>query len=324
MTMGTALATSGAYARVRHPQYVGFMAVMVGFLLQWPTIPTLVIFPVLVAMYRRLAIAEEREVRIRFGTAWDEYACRTGDERQGERRVGADVEPDDEGDHRDEHDDGHEEAGDGVGQTLDRRLRPLGLTDEVSWTQRFINTSGTKVAPNTSTAITATRTGRVSRAPSPTRRVRSATSARRAAASTSSPSPAPFPPAAALSTSPPDASRASPSTTRVPRSMFIAQVNSYRPGRVGVNSTTVCSNGARKRLMASSGKTTRDEQSPSSWRSKVSRKRVPVRTWTTAGDLPSSYRVLSVVGTTAIAVPRSSDALLALFQRCDCRLGDCR
>ena len=71
------LATGGPYARVRHPQYVGFIAVMVGFLLQWPTIPTLVMFPVPLAMYRRLALAEERDVRASFGGAWDEYARRT-------------------------------------------------------------------------------------------------------------------------------------------------------------------------------------------------------------------------------------------------------
>ena len=71
------LATTGPYARLRHPQYAGFLAVMIGFLLQWPTIPTLVMFPVLVAMYRRLAISEEREVQRRFGAAWDDYARHT-------------------------------------------------------------------------------------------------------------------------------------------------------------------------------------------------------------------------------------------------------
>jgi protein-S-isoprenylcysteine O-methyltransferase Ste14 len=71
------MAVAGLYARVRHPQYAGFMAIMVGFLLQWPTIPTLVMFPVLVLVYRRLAIAEERETRERFGDDWDAYASRT-------------------------------------------------------------------------------------------------------------------------------------------------------------------------------------------------------------------------------------------------------
>lgn len=50
---------------------------MVGFLLQWPTLTTLVVFPFLVMIYRRLSIAEEREVRARFGPAWDAYAAVT-------------------------------------------------------------------------------------------------------------------------------------------------------------------------------------------------------------------------------------------------------
>src|SRR5262245_10672757 len=49
------LATTGPYAYVRHPQYVGFILIMLGFLLQWPTIPTLIMFPILLYMYARLA-----------------------------------------------------------------------------------------------------------------------------------------------------------------------------------------------------------------------------------------------------------------------------
>ena len=71
------LATGGPYARIRHPQYLGFILIMIGFLLQWPTLPTLVMFPVLVLIYRRLAIREEEEVRERFGPAWDAYAAHT-------------------------------------------------------------------------------------------------------------------------------------------------------------------------------------------------------------------------------------------------------
>ncbi|QGG94123.1 methyltransferase family protein [Actinomarinicola tropica] len=71
------LAVTGPYAYVRHPQYAGFLAVMVGFLLQWPTLPTLVMFPVLVVIYRRLSISEERAVRDTFGPAWDAYAAVT-------------------------------------------------------------------------------------------------------------------------------------------------------------------------------------------------------------------------------------------------------
>jgi len=71
------LATTGAYEYVRHPQYVAFILIMFGFLLQWPTLVTLVMFPVLVTVYVRLARREEREVRVRFGATWDDYAART-------------------------------------------------------------------------------------------------------------------------------------------------------------------------------------------------------------------------------------------------------
>jgi protein-S-isoprenylcysteine O-methyltransferase Ste14 len=69
------LATGGAYARVRHPQYLGLILIMVGFLLQWPTLATLVMFPVLVVVYRRLALREERDVCAECGAAYDAYAA---------------------------------------------------------------------------------------------------------------------------------------------------------------------------------------------------------------------------------------------------------
>lgn len=71
-----ALATTGPYAYVRHPQYVGFILIMLGFLFQWPTLLTLGMFPVLVWMYVRLARQEEREVRAEYGDAYDRYAAR--------------------------------------------------------------------------------------------------------------------------------------------------------------------------------------------------------------------------------------------------------
>lgn len=74
---GRTLAASGPYARIRHPQYVAFVLIMFGFLLQWPTILTLAMFPVLVWMYTRLARSEETEARKEFGKAWDEYAQKT-------------------------------------------------------------------------------------------------------------------------------------------------------------------------------------------------------------------------------------------------------
>lgn len=71
------LATDGPYACIRHPQYVGFILIMFGFLLQWPTLVTLVMFPILVWMYLRLAKSEERESHNVFGKEWEEYAKHT-------------------------------------------------------------------------------------------------------------------------------------------------------------------------------------------------------------------------------------------------------
>lgn len=67
------LATTGVYAWVRHPQYGGFVLVMFGFLLQWPTLLTAAMFPVLVVMYWRLARREEQEVLAQFGEAYARY-----------------------------------------------------------------------------------------------------------------------------------------------------------------------------------------------------------------------------------------------------------
>jgi methanethiol S-methyltransferase len=67
------LAATGVYGRIRHPQYVGFVLVMFGFLLQWPTLLTLAMFPVLVFMYARLARMEERESLREFGDQYRAY-----------------------------------------------------------------------------------------------------------------------------------------------------------------------------------------------------------------------------------------------------------
>lgn len=70
------LATDGPYARVRHPQYIAFVLVMFGFLLQWPTLITLVLFPVMVTLYVRLARREERDALAEFGDDYRRYAAR--------------------------------------------------------------------------------------------------------------------------------------------------------------------------------------------------------------------------------------------------------
>jgi protein-S-isoprenylcysteine O-methyltransferase Ste14 len=71
------LAVTGPYASVRHPQYVGFILIMLGFLVQWPTLITLLMFPILVTMYVRLARREEREVLTACGETYTRYAANT-------------------------------------------------------------------------------------------------------------------------------------------------------------------------------------------------------------------------------------------------------
>ncbi len=70
------LAISGPYGKIRHPQYVGFILIMAGFLVQWPTILTLAMFPILTIMYWRLALHEEREVEAELGEMYREYAAK--------------------------------------------------------------------------------------------------------------------------------------------------------------------------------------------------------------------------------------------------------
>lgn len=71
------LATQGLYARMQHPQYLGFILIMTGFLLQWPTLLTIAMYPVLVYMYMRLAKNEEKAAEAEFGEQWRQYALET-------------------------------------------------------------------------------------------------------------------------------------------------------------------------------------------------------------------------------------------------------
>ena len=70
------LATTGPYAYVRHPQYVGFVLIMIGFLLQWPTLLTVAMFPVLIFMYYKLSLHEENEVTSSLRETYQAYASR--------------------------------------------------------------------------------------------------------------------------------------------------------------------------------------------------------------------------------------------------------
>lgn len=71
------LVTEGTYAYVRHPQYSGLFLVMIGMLIQWPTIITALMFPVLVLVYYRLSKREESEMILTFGEEYARYAEKT-------------------------------------------------------------------------------------------------------------------------------------------------------------------------------------------------------------------------------------------------------
>lgn len=67
------LVTSGLYQRVRHPQYSALFLITLGMLVQWPTIITLAMWPILMLMYYRLARREEKEMESRFNDTYIAY-----------------------------------------------------------------------------------------------------------------------------------------------------------------------------------------------------------------------------------------------------------
>jgi protein-S-isoprenylcysteine O-methyltransferase Ste14 len=67
------LVTGGPYAYVRHPQYSALFLVMIGMLFEWPTIITILMFPVLTFIYYRLAKREEQDMLILFGYEYTRY-----------------------------------------------------------------------------------------------------------------------------------------------------------------------------------------------------------------------------------------------------------
>lgn len=67
------MVTSGLYRLIRHPQYFGIFLITVGFLIQWPTIITVAMWPILAVMYYRLARREEKGMLAEFGERYFEY-----------------------------------------------------------------------------------------------------------------------------------------------------------------------------------------------------------------------------------------------------------
>lgn len=70
------LVTTGVYARLRHPQYSGFLLMTLGMNLEWTTLFTLTLWPVLAYMYYQLARREEKEMEERFGQTYRQYMQR--------------------------------------------------------------------------------------------------------------------------------------------------------------------------------------------------------------------------------------------------------
>ncbi len=74
---GDRLVTDGVYAYVRHPQYTGIFVITLGFMIQWPTLPTLILWPFVIRMYVRLARREEQDVLATLPEAYRQYMSRT-------------------------------------------------------------------------------------------------------------------------------------------------------------------------------------------------------------------------------------------------------
>lgn len=70
---GDKLVTEGVYSYVRHPQYSGLFLITIGFLIQWPSLTTLVMWPVLIFAHYRLAMREEKDMVNQFGDKYLEY-----------------------------------------------------------------------------------------------------------------------------------------------------------------------------------------------------------------------------------------------------------
>lgn len=71
------LVTTGIYRRLRHPQYLGLVLVVIGWLVHWPTLPGLLMAPFLVLGYVRQALREEAELARRYGPVYEAYARTT-------------------------------------------------------------------------------------------------------------------------------------------------------------------------------------------------------------------------------------------------------
>lgn len=71
------LVISGVYRFIRHPQYTGLLLLSLGMIIEWATLPMLIMFPIIVFMYINLAKKEEKDMICEFGEDYKEYMMRT-------------------------------------------------------------------------------------------------------------------------------------------------------------------------------------------------------------------------------------------------------
>lgn len=71
------LVTDGLYALARHPQYTGLFITLVGEgVVHWPTLFSVALFPIIVFIYYRLSLREEKKVIAEFGGEYLAYKAR--------------------------------------------------------------------------------------------------------------------------------------------------------------------------------------------------------------------------------------------------------
>lgn len=71
------LVTDGIYGYMRHPQYTGIFIITLAFMIQWPTLTTLILWPFVIGMYVRLAKREEQDVLAKYPEEYRDYMQRT-------------------------------------------------------------------------------------------------------------------------------------------------------------------------------------------------------------------------------------------------------
>ena len=72
------LASGGLYKYMRHPQYTGFFLFLLGSMINWPTLMTMLTLPILWLVYLKLAKSEEQDAIAEFGDQYRNYMSKTG------------------------------------------------------------------------------------------------------------------------------------------------------------------------------------------------------------------------------------------------------